>query len=75
MSLTEHDEVWRISMHVILSKATVENLGVTTTTVDILFVFYCELEDQGLFFATEWLELRRKGIEPGILRCLNACQK
>merc|ERR1719323_2005976 len=41
----EHNEVRGFSVHVSLVQRTVKKLGVTTTTINVLFMFDCELND------------------------------
>ena len=57
MKLTEHDVVWRISMHILAIEGAVKELGISTTAVNVLLVLDCELEDQGLVLVGEGLEL------------------
>ena len=57
-------------MHVLLVQGAVEHLQVSSTTVNVLFVFDCELDDQRLVFVWEGLELARQTIEASILRTL-----
>lgn len=37
---TEHDFVWRFAVHVSLVQFAVENLEVSTTAIDVLFMFH-----------------------------------
>ena len=45
VSFTEHKKIGTVSMHVLLVKRAVENFDVSTTTVDVLFMFDGELND------------------------------
>jgi hypothetical protein len=64
---TEHDQVGRVSVHVLGIEAAVKQLGVATPAVNVLLVLDRELDDQGLFAVGEGLELGRHGVELGIL--------
>lgn len=49
-------------------------LNVTTTAVNILFVFYLELNNKSLVFVRErFFELSRNAVELRILTSLNTC--
>lgn len=49
-------------------------LNVTTTAVNILFVFYLELNNKSLVFVRErFFELSRNAVELRILTGLNTC--
>ena len=65
---TEHDQVGRVSVHISGIERAVEQLSVSTTAVNVLLVFDCELEDQGLVLVGEGLELGGRGVELGILK-------
>lgn len=70
--LTKHNKVWRISMEFLLIQIFRVKLHVSTSTVDVLFVFYCELDNQGFpFIAKGFFQLGRNSIEFSILRCLD----
>ena len=45
---TEHDLVRRFTVQLLLVQRTVEQLQVSTATVDVLFVFHCDLEGERL---------------------------
>lgn len=50
-------------------------LNVTTTAVNILFVFYLELNNKSLVFVRErFFELSRNAVELRILAGLNTCE-
>ena len=71
----KHDEVGGISMHVFLVQVAREQLGVTTTAVDVLFVFHGELDDQRALLVGEGLvKLSGETVESGILAGLNTCR-
>lgn len=44
-------------MHILGVQVTVKNFDVTTTTVDILFMFNRKLDDKWLILVAEWREL------------------
>jgi hypothetical protein len=54
---TEHDEVWGVSVHVLCVKRAIEQLGITSTAIDVLFVLHGELKNQRLVLVGEGLEL------------------
>ena len=60
-------------MHVTLRKTAVEEFDITTTTVNVLFMFDCELNDKGFVLVAELGELCGEAIEPSILRGLDTC--
>ena len=66
--LTKHYEVGRLSMHVLLVKGAVKHLEVAATAIDVLFVLYAKLDDQGFPFVAEGLKLGRQAVESCILR-------
>ena len=70
--ITEHDEVGRVSVHVLGVQAAVEDLGVAAAAVNVLLVLDGELEDQRLVAVGEGLELGREGVELGVLARLDA---
>ena len=45
---SEHDVVGGFTMHVLLVKGRGEDFSIATTTVDVLLMFYGELDDQSL---------------------------
>lgn len=70
--LTKHNKVWRISMEFLLIKIFRVKLDVSTPTVNVLFMFYCELDNQWFpFIAKGFFQLGRNSIEFSILRCLD----
>jgi hypothetical protein len=71
IKITEHDEVGRISVHVLGIERAVEELGVSAAAVDVLFVLDCELKDEGLVLVGEGLELGGGGVELSVLAGLN----
>merc|ERR1719206_1243817 len=68
---SEHDIVRGVSVHVSLIKLTVEQLDVSTTTVNVLLVLNSELDDEGFVHIREGLELGREGVKLGILAGLD----
>lgn len=54
-------------MHVLLILVCREDLDVATPAVDLLLVFHCELDHQGLALVAEGIKVGRHSIEPGIL--------
>jgi len=58
-------------VHVLGIQAAVEQLGVSATAVDVLLVLNSKLDDDWLILITEGLELSRRGIELGVLACLD----
>lgn len=58
-------------MHFLWFQITVEQLNVSTTAIDILFMFDCVLDDEVFAFITEWREFFGQSIEPSVLRRLN----
>lgn len=65
--LTEHNIVLGFSIQVLLIYVCRENLNVASSTVHLLLVFHCVLNDQSLPFIAEWFEPCRDGIESAIL--------
>ena len=51
--LTEHNVIWCFAMHVLSVKFTGEDLCIPSTTVNVLFVFDRELNDQIFSFIGE----------------------
>merc|ERR1719323_779783 len=41
----EHNKIGRLSMHISLIQRTVKKFGISTTTINVLFMFDCELND------------------------------
>ena len=56
--LTEHDFVGRFSVHVSLVKRAIEQFGVSTTAVNVLFMFDCELNNERFILSRHGLEFR-----------------
>lgn len=50
----KHDEIWSVTMKIFGLKTTIEDLKITTTTVNILFMFYRKLNNQWLVAVAEW---------------------
>lgn len=57
-TLTEHDVVDRVSMHVLLVQARGEEFNVASTTVNVLLMFHGELDDQSLALVVEVIKSR-----------------
>ena len=74
-TITEHDEVGRVAMHVCLGKTAVKQFDIATATVNVLLVLDSKLQDERLVFIAEFSELGGEAIEPGIFRSLNTCSK
>ncbi|RUS71971.1 hypothetical protein EGW08_020264, partial [Elysia chlorotica] len=68
---TKHDVVRTLSMHFGLVKIAGEHFDVSSSTVDILFMFHCELDYQGFAFIRKFVKLGGKSIKAGILGGLN----
>ena len=51
--LTEHNVIWCFAMHVLSVKFTGEDLCIPSTTINVLFVFDRELNDQIFSFVGE----------------------
>ena len=58
-------------MHIFLCKVAVKKLDIATTTVDILLMFDCELDDHRRVLAAESLEFRRESVKSGVFRSLD----
>ena len=67
---TKHNIVRRISMHVLLVHATIKQLDISTSAVDVLLVLHRELDDQRLVLVGDRGVLGRNGVELSILRGL-----
>lgn len=65
--LTKHNFVGSFSVHVLLVKLAVEDLDVTTSTVNVLFVLHSKLDNQRLVLVAERLEFLGNGVKPCIL--------
>ena len=70
--ITKHDEVGRLSVHVLGIETAVEQLGVATSAVDVLLVLDGELDNDRLVAVRKWLEFGRRGVELGVLAGLDA---
>jgi hypothetical protein len=57
-------------VHFLWFQITVEQLNVSTTAIDILFMFDCVLDDEVFAFITEWREFFGQCIKPSVLRRL-----
>ena len=68
--LTKHNIVLRFSIQVLLIHICREDLNVAPSTVHLLLVFHCVLNDQRLPFVAKRFETCRDGIESAILRGL-----
>jgi len=69
----KHDEVWRLSVHILWIEVTVEELDVSTATVNVLLMLYRELKDKCFLFVGELRELGGNCIKVGILGGLDGC--
>lgn len=69
-SITKHNVVLRVSMHISLIQVGWENLDVATATVDLLLMFDSKLNYQGLALIAEWFKTSRRSIKTSILACL-----
>lgn len=65
--LTKHNIVLGFSIQVLLIHVCREDLNVAPSTVHLLLVFHCVLNDQSLPFIAKWFESCRDGIESAIL--------
>lgn len=66
-TLTKHDEVWGLSMHVFLVKWTVKYFQISTTTVNILLMLNRELDNERSVLVAKWFKLGWQAIETCIL--------
>lgn len=74
--LTKHYEIWRISMKSFLVQIFGVKFDISTSTVNILFMFYCELNNKLFSCIAKWfLEHGRNSIELCILRGLDSFKK
>lgn len=51
----EHNSVCTVAMHIFLVEIAGEDLGVSSTAVNVLFVFHGELDNEGFAFIAERL--------------------
>ena len=58
-------------MHVSLVKRAIEQFSVSTTTVDVLFMFDGELNNERFFLSGDGLEFRGQSVEFGVLAGLD----
>lgn len=65
--LTKHNIVLGLPTQVLLVYIRREDLNVAPSTVHLLLVFHCVLNDQRLPFIAEWFKPCRDGIESAIL--------
>lgn len=70
LQLTKHDVILRFAVHVSLVQISREDFNITTSAVDLLLMFYRELNHQSFTFIAERLELTGESIKSGILACL-----
>lgn len=71
-SLTEHDVIRCVTSETLQVSVRRVNFDVTTATVDLLFVFDGELNDQRFALVGEFIEVGRKGVETRVFGCLQA---
>lgn len=64
---TKHDFVRRFTVHFFGLQVAVEQLDISTATVNVLLVLDRVLDDQVLVFVGERWELLGQRIEPGVL--------
>uniref|UniRef100_A0A2M4DHF4 Putative secreted protein n=1 Tax=Anopheles darlingi TaxID=43151 RepID=A0A2M4DHF4_ANODA len=64
---SEHEQVRRFTVQILLVYGAIEHLQVSATAVDVLLVLDRELHDERVILVGERLELGRKGIEACIL--------
>lgn len=57
-TLTEHDVVDRVSVHVFLVEVRGEQFNVASTTVNALLVFHSKLDDKWLALVAEVIKTR-----------------
>lgn len=57
-------------MHFLGFQFAVEQLNISTTTINVLLVFHCILDNEILAFVAERSEFLGQRVEPGVLRCL-----
>lgn len=67
---SEHKKIGALAMHVLLVQRTIEDFQVTATTIDVLFMFHRELDNQRFVFVAEWFEFVRQSVETCIFGCL-----
>lgn len=58
-------------MHVLLVERTVEHFNVSTSTVDVLFVLYSELNNKVLILIAKWSKFPTESVKPRVLRRLD----
>lgn len=68
---SKHDQVFTVTVHIGLVQFVTEYLDVTTTAVDILFVFNGELDDKVFTVIAEFIEFGRNSVETSILTGLD----
>lgn len=68
---TKHEQVRGLAMHVLLIQGAVKHFNVASSTVNVLFMFHGELDNQIFALIAEGRELLGQGIEAGILGGLN----
>jgi len=56
-----------LAMHILLVKRTIEHFEVSTTAVNVLFMFDGKLDNESLILIAKWSKLLAEGIELCIL--------
>jgi hypothetical protein len=67
------EPVGGLATELLLVDVTAEQLDVAAAAVELLLVLDGELQHQGLVLVAELRVLRRDGVEPVVLRGLDAC--
>jgi hypothetical protein len=71
----EDEPVGGLPAELLLVDVAAEQLDVATAAVEVLLVLHGELQHQGLVLIAELRVLRRDGVEPVVLRRLDACAR
>lgn len=72
--LTKHYIITGISTQVLLIQVWGKNLNVSPTTINLLLMFHCILNDQSLPFVTKWFKSWGDCIKFGVLTSLKTCK-
>jgi hypothetical protein len=62
-------------MHVLLVETAIEDFKISTSAINVLFMFHGKLNDEWFIFVGEWREFVREGIEASILGSLETYSK
>lgn len=67
---TKHNFIRSFTVHFLWFQITIEQLNISTATINILLMFDCVLDDEVFAFITEGREFFGQSIKPSVLRCL-----